>query len=186
MPYGLRKLREWQLYPPVNSACWLYSFFEDHAELDYDTDVHARALLRLPTVLERVPVGRATWWRGVKSRRFPAPQRISARCVAWRESDIVALIVKDDLQGRWFEHVKKDAGTIRRGMTLDLDQLRARTRRRHLIWYCAQLTNLSPSATARKYAQLTGETISRQVVANQLEKIEEVLPKKGLKLLVRA
>jgi hypothetical protein len=46
--------------------------------------------------------------------------------------------------------------------------------------------NLSPSATARKYAQLTGETISRQVVANQLEKIEEVLPKKGLKLLVRA
>jgi prophage regulatory protein len=49
-------------------------------------------LLRLPEVLKRVPVSRSHWWAGVASGRFPAPVRLSVRCVAWRASSIRALI----------------------------------------------------------------------------------------------
>lgn len=49
-------------------------------------------LWRLPTVLANFPVSRAHWWQGVKDGRYPAPVRLSARCVAWRASDIRSLI----------------------------------------------------------------------------------------------
>lgn len=49
-------------------------------------------LLRLPEVLRRFPVSRSTWWAGVKAGKYPAAQKLSSRCVAWRESDIVALM----------------------------------------------------------------------------------------------
>lgn len=50
------------------------------------------SLLRLPSVLARIPVSRSGWWAGVKTGRYPQPIRISPRCVAWRSSDIHALI----------------------------------------------------------------------------------------------
>lgn len=50
------------------------------------------ALMRLPLVLENFPISRSGWWAGVKSGRYPAPVRLSARCVAWRSADIRALI----------------------------------------------------------------------------------------------
>lgn len=50
------------------------------------------ALWRLPTVLQHVPVSRSGWWAGVKSGRYPAPIKLSPRCVAWRASDIRKLI----------------------------------------------------------------------------------------------
>lgn len=50
------------------------------------------ALWRLPTVLAHVPVSRSGWWAGVKSGRYPQPVRLSARCVAWRASDVRSLI----------------------------------------------------------------------------------------------
>ena len=49
-------------------------------------------LWRLPVVLARIPVSRSGWWQGVKTGRYPAPIKISKRCVAWRASDIHALI----------------------------------------------------------------------------------------------
>jgi len=48
--------------------------------------------LRLPQVLELVPVSRATWYVGVKDGRYPAPIKIGARAVAWLLIDIEALI----------------------------------------------------------------------------------------------
>ena len=39
-----------------------------------------------------IPVSRATWWRGVREGRYPQPVRISQRCVAWRSSEIRALL----------------------------------------------------------------------------------------------
>ncbi len=50
------------------------------------------ALWRLPTVLAHYPVSRAHWLAGVRDGRFPAPVRLSVRCVAWRASDILSLI----------------------------------------------------------------------------------------------
>ncbi|MEB0010644.1 AlpA family phage regulatory protein [Glaciimonas sp. Gout2] len=49
-------------------------------------------LLRLPAVLARIPVCRASWWKGVKSGRYPQPVKLSPRVVAWREEDINALV----------------------------------------------------------------------------------------------
>lgn len=50
------------------------------------------ALWRLPTVLAHIPVSRSHWWAGVAEGRYPAPVKISKRCVAWRSSDIRDLI----------------------------------------------------------------------------------------------
>ena len=49
-------------------------------------------LNRLPSVLSQFPVGRATWWRGIKEGRFPAGIKLSPRVTVWRQSDIDALI----------------------------------------------------------------------------------------------
>lgn len=49
-------------------------------------------LLRLQTVLERVPVSRTTWFCGVRSGRFPMSVSLGGRSVAWRQSDIERVI----------------------------------------------------------------------------------------------
>lgn len=51
-------------------------------------------LLRLPEVLELIPVGRSTWWLGVKKGRFPQPVKLGPRTTAWRESEILPLMEK--------------------------------------------------------------------------------------------
>jgi prophage regulatory protein len=39
-----------------------------------------------------IPVGRSTWWAGVKSGRFPKPVKLGPRTTAWRVEDIRVLI----------------------------------------------------------------------------------------------
>lgn len=39
-----------------------------------------------------IPVGRSTWWAGVKSGRYPKPVKLGPRITAWRVEDIRALI----------------------------------------------------------------------------------------------
>ncbi len=48
--------------------------------------------LRLPAVLRLIPVGRSTWWAGVKAGRYPAPVKLGARITAWRAEDLAAMI----------------------------------------------------------------------------------------------
>lgn len=58
--------------------------------------------LRLPQIIGKpdadppipavIPVGKSTWWAGVKSGRYPAGIKISPRCTAWRVEHIRALI----------------------------------------------------------------------------------------------
>jgi predicted DNA-binding transcriptional regulator AlpA len=48
--------------------------------------------VRLPQVLEVIPVGKSCWWAGVKSGRFPKPVKLSARCTAWKAEDIRELV----------------------------------------------------------------------------------------------
>ncbi len=50
------------------------------------------ALWRLPKVLAHIPVSRSHWLAGVAEGRYPAPVKLSKRCVAWRSADILALI----------------------------------------------------------------------------------------------
>jgi predicted DNA-binding transcriptional regulator AlpA len=39
--------------------------------------------VRLPLILALYPVGRSTWWAGVKAGRFPAPVKLGPRVTAW-------------------------------------------------------------------------------------------------------
>lgn len=48
--------------------------------------------VRLNNILKIIPVGRTTWWAGVKSGRFPKPVKLGTRITAWRAEDIRALI----------------------------------------------------------------------------------------------
>ena len=48
--------------------------------------------IRLSKILEIIPVGRTTWWAGVKSGRFPKPVKLGQRITAWNAKDIHALI----------------------------------------------------------------------------------------------
>jgi prophage regulatory protein len=41
-----------------------------------------------------IPVGRSTWWAGVKAGRFPKPVKLGPRTTAWKVEDIRALIEK--------------------------------------------------------------------------------------------
>lgn len=57
-------------------------------------------LLRLPAVEALTGLKKSTLYAAVKSKTLPAPVRLSARAVAWREEDI----------DRWIsERVKTDA-----------------------------------------------------------------------------
>lgn len=48
--------------------------------------------IRLPTILKLIPVGKSTWWEGVKSGRFPKSVKLGPRTTAWRVEDIQELI----------------------------------------------------------------------------------------------
>ncbi|PNG25608.1 helix-turn-helix transcriptional regulator [Methylocella silvestris] len=53
--------------------------------------------VRLNSVLAPIgpiPIGRSTWWAGVKSGRFPKPVKLGPRTTVWRVEDIRALIDK--------------------------------------------------------------------------------------------
>lgn len=49
-------------------------------------------LLRLKGVLQKVPVGKSTWWEGVRAGRFPQPVKLGPRTTCWKESEIDDLI----------------------------------------------------------------------------------------------
>ena len=55
----------------------------------------ATGFVRLTAILAPngpIPVGRSTWWAGVKSGRFPKPIKLGPRTPAWRVEDIRSLI----------------------------------------------------------------------------------------------
>jgi prophage regulatory protein len=50
--------------------------------------------LRLPQVLEILPISKSTWWKGVKEGRFPKPIKLTERTSAWVLEDIEDLCNK--------------------------------------------------------------------------------------------
>ena len=55
-------------------------------------DIPETGFLRLRQVLAVIPLGKTSWWEGVKAGRFPKPVKLSPRCTAWRVEDIRELI----------------------------------------------------------------------------------------------
>lgn len=47
-----------------------------------------------PPIPAVIPVGKSTWWAGVRSGRFPRPVKLGPRITAWRVEDIRALIAQ--------------------------------------------------------------------------------------------
>jgi predicted DNA-binding transcriptional regulator AlpA len=43
-----------------------------------------------------IPVCRSTWWAGCRTGRFPRPVRLGPNTVAWRRSEILALLAQMD------------------------------------------------------------------------------------------
>lgn len=48
--------------------------------------------VRLPQILEVIPIGKSTWWAGVKSGKYPTPIKLSDNTTVWRSEDIHSLI----------------------------------------------------------------------------------------------
>lgn len=48
-------------------------------------------LLRLAQILERIPISKSTWWRGIKSGIYPQGFKLSEKVHVWRESEIDAI-----------------------------------------------------------------------------------------------
>lgn len=45
-----------------------------------------------PPIPPIIPVGKSTWWAGIKSGRFPEPVKLGPRTTVWRVDDIRHLI----------------------------------------------------------------------------------------------
>jgi predicted DNA-binding transcriptional regulator AlpA len=48
--------------------------------------------VRLPVILKIFPIGRSTWWQGVKNGKYPKPVKLGKRTTAWKVKDIKDLI----------------------------------------------------------------------------------------------
>jgi prophage regulatory protein len=64
-----------------------------------DTDVSkAKRLLRINEIIMPggpIPVGKSTWWAGVRDGRFPKPIKFGPRITVWRAEDIESLLQGD-------------------------------------------------------------------------------------------
>lgn len=59
--------------------------------MNYSTHYSQDRLLGIDQVLVLVPIGRSTWWKGVKNGTLPQPVRIGGRTF-WRHSDVMSVI----------------------------------------------------------------------------------------------
>ena len=50
--------------------------------------------VRLPVILKIFPIGKSTWWQGVKDGKYPKPVKLGQRTTAWKVEDIKNLIDK--------------------------------------------------------------------------------------------
>jgi prophage regulatory protein len=56
----------------------------------------SKRYLRLPQVLERIPVSKSTWWAGIRKGIFPQPIKLSPRVTVWLEEDVEKIGVRDE------------------------------------------------------------------------------------------
>lgn len=52
----------------------------------------AEGYVRLPQILKVFPIGKSTWWDGVRTGRFPPAIKLGPKITVWRVEDIRALI----------------------------------------------------------------------------------------------
>jgi prophage regulatory protein len=57
-----------------------------------NTNLPETGFIRLSQILSIFPVGRSSFWAGIKTGRYPKPVKLSPRCTAWKVEDIRKLI----------------------------------------------------------------------------------------------
>lgn len=50
------------------------------------------SLLRLPQVLQLIPISKSSWWKGCKEGKYPKPVKLGPRTTVWKASEILALV----------------------------------------------------------------------------------------------
>jgi len=70
--------------------------------------IQSTGFLREKQVLQLIPVGRTTWWAGVKSGKFPKAIKLSERVTAWKTGDIQKLI--ESLSEQALKQVNENKG----------------------------------------------------------------------------
>ena len=56
--------------------------------------------IRVPEIIKLIPIGKSTWWAGVKAGRYPKPVKLGKRTTAWRVEEIRNLIANLDKEGK--------------------------------------------------------------------------------------
>ena len=51
-----------------------------------------KGFVRLPTILQMIPVSKSTWWAKVKTGEYPQPVKLTDKITAWKAEDIHILI----------------------------------------------------------------------------------------------
>lgn len=59
----------------------------------------ATVFLRLPQVLELIPIGRSTLWQKIKDGTFPKQIKLGAKTSVWKASDVYAYIERMSANG---------------------------------------------------------------------------------------
>jgi len=57
-------------------------------------EVDFAGFLRLPEILQLIPISRSSWWRGIREGRFPPGIKLTPRTTAWLKSEILSLMEK--------------------------------------------------------------------------------------------
>lgn len=84
-----------------------------------------------------------------------------------------------------FKVLQEDMQSVRRTSAFTDDDAQMSLLRRHALWICSRMAD-GPTETAIRFQQLTGEEITRQAVAKQLAKVDEVLRKASLILRLKS
>jgi predicted DNA-binding transcriptional regulator AlpA len=85
---------------------------------EQEAELPSEGFLRLPSVLKVFPVGRSTWWAGVKTGRFPKPVKLGIKTTAWRVEDIRALIARSErslLASTYVDRIKQRGDSAEEG-----------------------------------------------------------------------
>ncbi len=53
-----------------------------------------------PPIPALIPIGKSTWWAGVRDGRYPKPVKLGARVTVWKIEDIRALIDSTNLAAK--------------------------------------------------------------------------------------
>jgi hypothetical protein len=123
--------------------------------------------------------GKRPAWQMVGSLSMTPPQQWEAAYLRStpikREAEATAI-----LSERVRQALHDDLQTTHRTPTFSEADAQASLARRHALWRCSRMVRgESPTMIAARYQQMTGEPITRQTAAKQLEKVRAVLREKG-------